>query len=244
MAIDFSSAPTRVGALAIALGLMLSIPNRSSAGVLPSRTQVASDDAEAVEYPVEDHLTPVNFRIDTAIRAKVEAMLFVTGSEYGRMLIIPPEIDGESSISVHRNRNQEKRQCVVTCMVAETNLWNLLAEGENPGAEARVRRLDVPVGLATAEAIQKCWQEMLARVRPSSAIDLRAPTHLTRIEFSLGSAARLGETPIRFGDKVNELVKIGMALIAYCQAQPRSRPEMETEIRIRSESLLLKLKRE
>lgn len=62
MVIDFSSALRRVAALAIGFGLILPISKRSSAGILPSRNQVASEDAEAVEYPVEDHLAPVNFR--------------------------------------------------------------------------------------------------------------------------------------------------------------------------------------
>lgn len=129
------------------------------------------------------------------------------------------------------NRNEDKRECVVTYMIAETNLWNSLAEGGHPKAKARVRRLDVPLSVTTAEAIRKCWKEMLSRTRSSAATDLPVPTHLTRIEFSLGTATRAGETPIRPGEKVNELVKIGTSLTAYCQAQPRSRSELERQMR-------------
>ncbi len=242
MATDFTSVSTRNRAFVIAFCLILSVLNLSSGGIIPSGTLISSGDGGAVDYPVQDHLTPVDLRIDAAIRAKVEALLLVTGGEYGRMLIIPPELDGESSISIHGNQNEPKKECVITYMVAETNLWNLLSEEGKSGEKSPVRRVDAPLSVVTAEAIRNCWEEMLSRIRPSELNDLRIPTHLRRVEFSIGDATRAGETPIRFGDKVNDLVEIGTSLIAYCQAQPSARSEMERQIQIRSQSLLSKLR--
>ncbi|MBV9008686.1 MAG: hypothetical protein JO354_05880 [Verrucomicrobia bacterium] len=193
-----------------------------------------------------DHLTPTEHNLDAEYKKTIEEKLFVTGGDYGRVLVMVGGTEGEYSVSVHSDQNSPTG-VTATFTKAEKNVADATwAANENrvDAASIGVVRIDVAIPKSAALVIAQAWKRMLSTARqiyPSGKAE-DVVLDGTNIELSLQEAnASLREaliTPASRGSKVTALRQAIELLARYCSAKPPDRPSIAREIQDKCGAIL------
>lgn len=212
--------------------------------------------ASAVGGTAEDHLAPVDLRIEKKYRDLLERKLFVTPFDYGRALIMP-SFEPESAVSLYSRLSKERElKYSVTFTDAGANLWQKSRGGSEPNKvrKIKIQRIDVEIPAHTAQTVREVWLQMLQDThlhevsQPSNerSIVLDATT----MEFSLGlgkSSPLYGELVLadpRKKKNVKAFSDLTFALIEYCRAAPHQRAAIARRIERTARDLLARLKQQ
>ena len=184
----------------------------------------------------DDHMIPVNGRIEVAYEKLLNRRLFVTRANYARIVTLAsPASVGELAIAIYSKRNNEN-EAWITITRAERNLW--AAEfGEDPSfpkvPAVKVTRRDASFPTSTATAVSTAIGRMLDQSRPLSK-NGRIIVDATDIEFSLekqqGRRVRALLTPDAQGPQTSALRRLTRLIEEYCEAPPAMQPNIAKQI--------------
>jgi len=222
-AVRFASEIKRAAGAAFITGLLIC--------VCTVRASFAADNVRSNS----DHLEPVNTREEGPYRSELEAKLFVTSADCGRMSV-RPSWTPEFAVSIHSESSDgsKARTYHVTVTQASANIWYSMPENSESGLNqpVQVTRWDVEISASTALQIRRVWKEALQTIRKrKDAID--SPTDGEIVEFALVEPkqwALFGELPIHPGPRTRALEKIGNLLIEYCRAPLDQRSALAARI--------------
>jgi hypothetical protein len=209
---------------------------------------ICSTQAEPVKYVTEDHLFPWKPEFDGALRPLLEAKLFITSADCGRMLDRPPE-NGELAVSVYSPQEPGSGEMYyVTLTEAEKNIdmaFNFAGGSIDEVNKIGVKRRDARIPESAALALRAAWKTMLTRVEKPHFY-ARSALHREELEFSLVEAntaqVLYGVLPDKGGKSIATLMRLGRLLTSYCKASVAEQPKLAKEIERTANRLVARLK--
>ena len=190
----------------------------------------------------EDHLiSPVDEEI--SYKEFLKKKLFVTPADYGRILIMPSGVEGETSVALYSEKSRDGSvEFKITCTKAAANLWYATSESnpkrsQNPAIN--VARCDTTIPQKTMEAVRDA---LMAEIKQRHPLGGHGAVYVdgTEIEFSVpqnnGDVAIGILAPTTKGPKMTQLTKLAKALADYCM-DPKHRAKAITEIETIASSL-------
>ena len=174
-----------------------------------------------------DHLIPpvTEDAQDAAYHKIMREKLFVTPANYGRILIIPSGVEGETSIALYSEATPARGiEFRITCTKAQKNIWFATSESSPKRSEnpvIRVARYDATVPRTAIEAVHDALKKEIERRKPLEPIG-KAYVDGTAIEFALprsGGKTAVGILgPATQGPRISQLVRLTKALTRYCMS--------------------------
>jgi len=157
-----------------------------------------------------DHLIPpvTEDAQDAAYHKIMREKLFVTPANYGRILIIPSGVEGETSIALYSEATPARGiEFRITCTKAQKNIWFATSESSPKRSEnpvIRVARYDATVPRTAIEAVHDALKKEIERRKP--------------LPRSGGKTAVGILGPATQGPRISQLVRLTKALTRYCMS--------------------------
>lgn len=182
-----------------------------------------------------DHLMPVNDILDPGYYGLLSRKLFVTSSDFGRVLDLPAG-KAEVAIAIYSKRGGTSRDVLITCTKASKELWYAGSDEQfhftkNPSVS--VRRVDVLFPKSTANAVSEGIKRVLRQSRSPTKGNI-ATVDGGAIEFSIenqkGVFTRGILPPFARGKNSSALHRLTNLLRAYCDSKPVNQVGLAREI--------------
>lgn len=191
----------------------------------------------------DDHLIPIDGRIELPYEKLLDRRLFVTPANYGRIVILAsPASVGELAIAIYSKRSIAD-EVWITATRAERNLW--AAEfGEDPSfpkiPAVQVSRCDALFPKSTSAAVSSAIKRMVKESRPLSK-NGRIIVDATDIVFAVQDREEKGMrallTPEAQGKNTAALRRLVRLLESYCGAKPSTQQSLSKKIETEAKSL-------
>jgi hypothetical protein len=192
----------------------------------------------------DDHLIPMNGRIDAPYEKLLNRKLFITPANYTRIVVLSsPASIGELAVSIYSKGNNAD-EVGITITRAERNLWAAEFGGDPsfPKVPAvNVARCDALLPKMTATVVSGAIKRMVDGSRPlsrSGRIILDATDIVFSVEDREGKRAEAVLTPDSHGKKSTALRQLVQLLQSYCQAKPAAKPSLSKKIDLEARNLM------
>jgi hypothetical protein len=196
-----------------------------------------------------NYLVPVNAdrearEPEASYKKAVEEKLFLTPGEIARVVRLPGTVGVETVIAVYRQQPPKQAGYWVTVTQPSRSLWDPEnRNGETNTKATTILRLDAPLPVTTALAIQKVWRAMLLGVREqpkSDEILLESSVQIFSAVNQDGKHLRGQLEGLGEGDTA-ALSDLANLLAAYCDSPASQRPHRARTIEEKATILLKRL---
>jgi hypothetical protein len=200
----------------------------------------------------DDHLLPVEEHglardHPSAIYRKLwQRKLLVTPGNVARFAHIPGSNQTEVVVCINRS-NRVGGAYSITVTEASSSLWGCIRTADEKVTDPRsvhIRRCDAPFPDSTAVVIRNLWLAMLKQARPLSE-RIIAVDSTSEIFSAMNAEGKVleAEAPPFESKNIDELERIGLLLLDYCDVRLDKRPELSREIEKRAARLLARVER-